>query len=79
MRIVGPSLVNMAIYSLTKQHKNEDITGTGLAIAGSAGLLSGGASVGLGAAAGGGLLGPAVWAPTTVTINATGNVIAKQY
>lgn len=69
----------MAIYSFNKHYKNEDITGTGLAIAGGAGLLSGGASVGLGAAAGGSLLGPAVWAPTTVTINATGNAIAQQY
>ena len=64
---------------VNKKSNGNDVNGAGLAIAGGAGLLSGGASVGLGAAAGGGLLGSALWAPTTVTINATGNAIAREH
>jgi hypothetical protein len=78
-RILAPTIFNMVAYAITKKHRNEPVTGTGLAIAGSSGVLSGGVSVGLGAAAGGGAFGAALWAPTTVTINATGSAIAKEH
>lgn len=78
-RILAPTVINMIVYGWNKHNKGDAMTATGLVIAGGAGALSGGASAGLGAAAGGGLLGAAVWAPTTTTINATGNAIARQY
>lgn len=78
-RILAPTIFNMVAYAFAKKHHDEPVTAAGLAIAGGSGVLSGGVSVGLGAAAGGGVLGAAVWAPTTVTINATGNAIAREY
>lgn len=59
-RVLFPTIMNMAIYAFTKHKSGDPMSSTGLAIAGGAGLLSGGASTALGTAAGGGLLGAAV-------------------
>lgn len=68
-RIVIPSLINIAVYTFKKHHDDEEITPQGLAIAGGAGVVSGGLGVAGGAAAGGGIVGNLVWTPSTVAIN----------
>lgn len=79
IRVLAPTIINAIVYSVTKHHKNEEITPQGLAIATGAGVLSGGIGAAAGAAAGGGIIGAAAWAPGTMAINASGNAIAQEY
>ena len=79
IRFVLPSIINMTVYALKKKHKEEEITGQGLAIAGGSGILAGSIAVGGGLAAGGTLAGNAVWMPSSVAINTSGNLIAQKY
>ena len=78
-RIAFTSLVNMGIYAASKKHRHEEITGQGLAIAAGSGIVAGGIGGIGGAAAGGGIIGNAVWAPGAQAINASGNAIAQKY
>ena len=79
LRIAAPTVLNMLVYSFTKHHKHEEITPQGLAIAGGTGIVSGGIGAAAGVAAGGGLIGSAVWTPGTMAINASGNLIAQEH
>ncbi len=79
VRIILPSVINMVAHSLRKKGKHEEITPQGLAIAGGSGLIAGGVGVAGGLAAGGTLIGNAVWAPSSIAINASGNAISQKY
>lgn len=79
LRVVLPTVINMAAYALNKKKNRQEITPTGLAIAGGSGVLTGGIGAAGSAAAGGGLIGSAVWAPGTIGMNASGNLIAQKY
>lgn len=79
LRLIGPSLLNMAVHSFKKKHRGEEITPQGLAIAGGAGLVGAGIGVAGGAAAGGTLVGNLVWAPNGAAISAAGNAISDKY
>lgn len=78
-RIAFTSLVNMGIYAAKKKHKHEEMTPQGFAIAAGSGALAGGIGGIGGAAAGGGIIGNAVWAPGAQALNLSGNAIAQNY
>jgi hypothetical protein len=78
-RIVGPTLINMAVHAIKKKNRHEEITPQGLAIAGGAGAIGGAIGVAGGMAAGGTLIGNAVWAPSNMAISASGNAISQNY
>lgn len=79
LRIIGPTLINIGIYAFTKKKNHEEMTGQGLAIAAGTGVISGGIGGLGGAAAGGGLVGNAVWLPAAQAINLSGNAIAQEH
>ncbi len=78
-RIAFTSLVNMGMYAAKKKHRHEEITPQGLAIAAGSGAIAGGVGGIGGAAAGGGLVGNAVWLPGAQALNLSGNAIASNY
>lgn len=79
LRIIGPTMINMAVHAFKKKNRGEEITPEGLAIAGGAGLVGAGIGVAGGAAAGGTLIANAVWAPNGMAISASGNAISQKY
>lgn len=78
-RIIGPTVLNMALHAFKKKNRDEEITPQGLAIAGGAGLVGAGIGVAGGAAAGGSFIANAVWAPNGMAISASGNAISQKY
>jgi len=79
LRVIAPIIVNSIVYAVNKKHHHEDPTVAGFAIAAGTGLISGGVGAATGIATGGTVAGAAAWAPGTIAINASGNLIAKEY
>ncbi len=75
--IIG-SLINLITYTAVKKYKHEEITAQGMCVSAATGALTGGLGTACAGAAGGGLIGNAVWRPGFVAINAAGQGIAQE-